>query len=102
MSDPTQGSTATDTDQQETREWMDALSAVIDREGAERAHFLIEQLLEHARSSTFPNSHAPGNSNYIRYASAFVFEKLVTFVVKAAVMSDVNFEETHHRHVNFL
>ena len=30
---------ATDTDQQETREWMDALSAVIDKEGAERAHF---------------------------------------------------------------
>ena len=36
---------ATDTDQQETREWMDALSAVIDKEGAERAHFLLEQLL---------------------------------------------------------
>src|SRR3989344_4776716 len=40
---------ATDTDQQETREWMDALSAVIDKEGAERAHYLLEQLLEHAR-----------------------------------------------------
>ena len=34
---------ATDTDQQETREWMDALTAVIDKEGAERAHFLLEQ-----------------------------------------------------------
>ena len=29
---------ATDTDQQETREWMDALSAVIDKEGADRPH----------------------------------------------------------------
>lgn len=41
-----------DTDQQETREWMDALSAVIDKEGPERAHFLLEQLLEHARQSS--------------------------------------------------
>ena len=43
---------ATDTDQQETREWMDALSAVIDKEGAERAHYLLEQLLEHARQNS--------------------------------------------------
>jgi len=40
-----------DTDSQETREWLDALSAVIQNEGTERAHFLIEQLLEHARES---------------------------------------------------
>ncbi|WP_343590421.1 pyruvate dehydrogenase (acetyl-transferring), homodimeric type [Paracidovorax wautersii] len=45
-------STPTDIDQQETREWLDALSAVIDKEGAERAHFLIEQMLEHARQSS--------------------------------------------------
>ncbi len=42
----------TDLDSQETREWMDALSAVIDREGAERAHFLLETLLEHARQNS--------------------------------------------------
>jgi pyruvate dehydrogenase E1 component len=41
-----------DADQQETREWMDALSAVIEAEGPERAHFLLEQLLEHARQSS--------------------------------------------------
>ncbi len=40
------------TDDVETREWMDALSAVIDREGAQYAHSLIEQLLEHARQSS--------------------------------------------------
>ncbi|MCT9811823.1 pyruvate dehydrogenase (acetyl-transferring), homodimeric type [Acidovorax sp. Be4] len=40
------------TDQQETREWMDALSAVIDREGAQYAHALLEELLEHARQSS--------------------------------------------------
>ncbi len=41
-----------DSDSQETREWMDALSAVIASEGPERAHFLLEQLLEHARENS--------------------------------------------------
>jgi pyruvate dehydrogenase E1 component len=43
---------ANDPDAVETREWIDALSAVIATEGPERAHFLIEQLLEHARRSS--------------------------------------------------
>lgn len=30
-----------DADSQETREWMDALSAVIEKEGPERAQFLL-------------------------------------------------------------
>ncbi|WP_394755657.1 pyruvate dehydrogenase (acetyl-transferring), homodimeric type [Rhodoferax sp.] len=46
------GASAPDVDSQETREWMDALSAVIQREGPERAHFLLEQLLEHARQNS--------------------------------------------------
>ncbi len=41
-----------DSDIQETREWTDALSAVIAQEGPERAHFLLEQLLQHARESS--------------------------------------------------
>lgn len=41
-----------DIDLQETREWMEALSAVIEKEGPERAHYLLEQLLEHARQSS--------------------------------------------------
>ena len=52
MPDPIKNLAPADTDQQETREWLDALSAVIDKEGAERAHFLIEQLLEHARQNS--------------------------------------------------
>ncbi|MEO5686863.1 MAG: pyruvate dehydrogenase (acetyl-transferring), homodimeric type [Burkholderiaceae bacterium] len=43
------GAAANDGDAQETREWTDALSAVIAVEGRERGHFLIEQLLDHAR-----------------------------------------------------
>ena len=39
----------TDADPQETQEWQDALSGVIDREGVERAHFLIDGLISQAR-----------------------------------------------------
>ncbi len=49
---PNSESAAHDPDQQETREWLDALSAVIGHAGAERAHFLLEQMLEHARQSS--------------------------------------------------
>ncbi|MEW5769607.1 MAG: pyruvate dehydrogenase (acetyl-transferring), homodimeric type [Pseudomonadota bacterium] len=38
-----------DIDPQETQEWLDALSAVIEEEGVERAHFLLEQLIDKAR-----------------------------------------------------
>jgi len=42
---------ANDVDPQETREWLDALAAVIAEEGPERAHFLLEQLVDQARRS---------------------------------------------------
>ena len=35
----------TDTDAQETKEWLDALAAVVEHEGPERAHYLIETLI---------------------------------------------------------
>ena len=40
-----------DHDPIETQEWLDALEAVIDREGPERAHFLLEALTEKSRRS---------------------------------------------------
>ncbi len=51
MPQPASGLAAQDPDAQETREWLDALGAVIDQEGGPRAHFLLEQLIEHARQS---------------------------------------------------
>ena len=45
------GAAANDADAQETREWLEALSAVIGAEGGERAHFLLEQLIDHARQA---------------------------------------------------
>ena len=40
-----------DTDSEETREWLDSLEAVIEREGPERAHYLLEQLVDYTRRS---------------------------------------------------
>ncbi|HEY7726219.1 MAG TPA: pyruvate dehydrogenase (acetyl-transferring), homodimeric type, partial [Anaeromyxobacteraceae bacterium] len=40
-----------DIDPQETREWLEALAGVLEREGPHRAHFLIEQLIDRARRS---------------------------------------------------
>ncbi len=40
-----------DPDPQETQEWLDALEAVLEREGPDRAHYLLEKLIEKARRS---------------------------------------------------
>src|SRR3954468_19543709 len=38
-----------DQDPQETREWLDALDSVIEKEGTERAHYLIQRMIDEAR-----------------------------------------------------
>ena len=43
----------TDIDPVETREWIEALQAVLEQDGSERAHFLIEQLVAVTRRSGF-------------------------------------------------
>ncbi|MDP1610038.1 MAG: pyruvate dehydrogenase (acetyl-transferring), homodimeric type [Sulfuritalea sp.] len=55
---------SSDADPQETREWLDALEAVIAQEGPERAHFLLEQLiaLGHQTGINMPYS---ANTEYI-------------------------------------
>jgi len=51
---------APDADPQETREWLDSLDAVIEREGPARANFLLEQLVARARGS---GAYIPYNAN---------------------------------------
>jgi pyruvate dehydrogenase E1 component len=51
LPDSLHGAAAGDVDAAETREWLDALSAVIASEGGERAHFLLEQLIDQARQA---------------------------------------------------
>ena len=43
--------TPPDVDPQETREWLEALEGVLAHEGPDRAHHLIEQLIDRARRS---------------------------------------------------
>jgi pyruvate dehydrogenase E1 component len=43
-----------DADPVETREWLQAFDAVLETEGAERAHFLLRRLLDHARARRVP------------------------------------------------
>ena len=40
-----------DVDPQETKEWIDALESVLEEEGVERAHYLLEKLIDKARRS---------------------------------------------------
>ena len=49
-----------DADPQETREWLEALDAVIENEGPARAQFLLEQLVARARGS---GTYIPYNAN---------------------------------------
>jgi pyruvate dehydrogenase E1 component len=53
-------STRPDIDPQETQEWLDALEGVLENEGVERAHFLIEKLVDKARRS---GAHLPFSAN---------------------------------------
>ncbi|MFQ3198038.1 MAG: pyruvate dehydrogenase E1 component [Paraglaciecola sp.] len=48
-----------DVDPQETQEWLDALDAVLEEEGIDRAHYLLESLIEKARRS---GAHLPYDS----------------------------------------
>ena len=52
--------TTPDIDPEETREWLDSLEAVIDAEGVDRAHFLLEQLITTAR---LRGTYLPYNAN---------------------------------------
>jgi pyruvate dehydrogenase E1 component len=89
-----------DIDAQETREWLDALTAVIEAEGPDRAHFLLEQLLEEARqhSVDMPFSantgyvntiepeqeeHSPGNLELEGRLRAYMRWNAMALVVKA-------------------
>ncbi len=40
-----------DIDPQETKEWLEALDAIIEHEGPERAHFILEALIDQSRRS---------------------------------------------------
>jgi pyruvate dehydrogenase E1 component len=50
----------TDIDPQETQEWLEALESVLAKDGPQRAHFLLDQLIDKARRS---GAHIPHSAN---------------------------------------
>ena len=91
---------ANDPDSLETREWLDALESVIEREGPGRAHFLLSTLIEKARRSgafipfsantayinTIPvhlEVPSPGNAEYEERIRSFVRWNAMAMVVRA-------------------
>ncbi|MBT3308049.1 MAG: pyruvate dehydrogenase (acetyl-transferring), homodimeric type [Gammaproteobacteria bacterium] len=89
-----------DNDPQETQEWLEALEAVIEFEGTDRAHYLIEKMMDRARRSgvnlpyssntayvnTIPVSHQqrfPGDQAMERKLLAYIRWNAMAMVVKA-------------------
>jgi pyruvate dehydrogenase E1 component len=74
MSAVPQQPAANDSDSLETQEWLDALEAVIEREGPDRAHFLIEKLTETARTSGVTLPYTP-HTPYVNTIPAHMEER---------------------------
>jgi pyruvate dehydrogenase E1 component len=92
--------TANDPDAQETKEWLDALEAVLEQEGPDRAHYLMERLVDLARRrgadipfsantayvNTIPahlEAHCPGNLEYEERLRSWMRWNAMAMVVKA-------------------
>jgi pyruvate dehydrogenase E1 component len=91
---------ANDPDVIETQEWLDALEAVIETEGPERAHYLMERMVDLARRrgayipfssntayvNTIPahlGEHCPGNLEYEERLRSWMRWNAMAMVVKA-------------------
>ncbi|TQK07355.1 pyruvate dehydrogenase (acetyl-transferring), homodimeric type [Herbaspirillum sp. SJZ107] len=91
---------ANDPDTLETKEWLDALEAVIEFEGTDRAHYLLERLVDLARRrgahvpfssntayvNTIPahlEEHCPGNLEYEERLRSWMRWNAMAMVVKA-------------------
>jgi pyruvate dehydrogenase E1 component len=97
---PAQAGEVVDEDVVETKEWVEALRAVIQQEGPARAHYLIERLLDVARQSgaqipfssntayvnTIPahlEAHCPGNLELEERLRSWMRWNAMAMVVKA-------------------
>ena len=93
-----------DIDPQETKEWLEAIEGVLENEGIDRAHFLIERLIDKARRSgaylpysantayvnTIPVTHQeryPGDRAMERRIRSFIRWNAMAMVVQANRLS---------------
>ncbi|MBY6063859.1 pyruvate dehydrogenase (acetyl-transferring), homodimeric type [Pseudidiomarina sediminum] len=71
-----------DLDPQETREWLDALEVVLEEDGPERGHFLLESLIEKARRS----------GAYLPYAATTAYLNTIPVSQEPTVPGDQSME----------
>src|SRR6185436_9445747 len=71
-----------DLDPQETREWLEALEGVLAAEGRDRAHFLIEQLIDNARHS----------GAYLTFSATTAYIDTITVERQVPIPGDQNIE----------
>src|SRR6185369_8862483 len=80
-----------DTDPEETREWLDALEGVLAAEGPDRAHFLIEQLIDRARRS----------GTYLPFSANTAYINTIPVEVQAKFPGDFNVERRIRHYVRW-
>jgi pyruvate dehydrogenase E1 component len=80
-----------DTDPQETREWLDALEGVLEREGPDRAHFLIEQLIAQAR----------GHGAYLPFSANTEYVNTIPVERQARFPGDFSIEQRIRHYVRW-
>ena len=89
-----------DKDPEETREWLDAIEGVIREEGTEKAHYLLQELIDRARGkgvsipykattpyvNTIPpeeSERMPGDTDVARSLAAYIRWNAMAMVVRA-------------------
>jgi pyruvate dehydrogenase E1 component len=80
-----------DRDPQETREWLDALESVLAAEGPDRAHFLIEALIDRARRS----------GAYLPFSANTAYINTVPAENQAKLPGDFNIEQKIRHYVRW-
>jgi len=80
---PNAQSSANDPDALETREWLEALEAVLAQGGPERAHYLLERLIEKAR----------GSGTYIPFSASTAYVNTIPTHLEARSPGDHAIEE---------
>ncbi len=80
-----------DNDSLETGEWLDALEAVIDREGPERAHYLLQRLTDLARR----------NGAYLPFSAHTAYVNTIPAHLEAQNPGNTEFGERIRSHVRW-
>ncbi|MBP9721596.1 MAG: pyruvate dehydrogenase (acetyl-transferring), homodimeric type [Gammaproteobacteria bacterium] len=81
-----------DIDTNETKEWIDALLAVIEQDGSERAHFLLEQLIDVARRN---------GGCFIPYKATTAYLNTISKAAEPVMPGDHSIESRIHAYIRW-